>query len=52
MRRLSVQQALWIGYENMAKAQNTLRDHGVAHDRADAEGDINAILDQVHAPLS
>jgi type I restriction enzyme M protein len=36
---------------NIAKGQNASRHHGLVHDRADAKGDIDAILDRVHAPL-
>ena len=42
---------LWTGDKNVAEGQYVSRHHGLVNDRADAKGDVDAILDQVHATL-
>ena len=42
---------LRAGDENIAKRQHVPRHHGFVNDRADTKGDIDAVLDQVHAAL-
>jgi hypothetical protein len=42
---------LWTGDENVAERQYVSRHHGLVNDRPDAKGDVDAILDQVHATL-
>ena len=51
IRQAEALHQLWAGHENIAKGQNTSCHHGLVHDRADTKGNIDGILDQVHAPL-